>query len=133
MTASNQAPIEGLLSTGNAVDSDIFQRRFRGGNPMEIERSCSMVDTNESWIMDLIAKMVSQMSNMEFSILAEDGRFWVVTDSGERRSKRMTRRELDNAIKRSASAVRIAEAVGQEADPLLKMVSQQPISGGVSD
>ena len=82
--------------------------------------------------MESIAKMVSQMPNVKYSIQTKDGKYWVVTDGGERRSKRMTRRELNNAIKRSSTAVRIAEAVGQEADPLLKMVSQQSISGGIA-
>lgn len=69
------------------------------------------------------------MPNVKYSIKTQDGKYWIVTDAGEPRSKRMTRSELNNAIKRSVSAVKIAEAVGKEVDPLLKMVSQQQISG----
>ncbi len=70
--------------------------------------------------------MVSPMPDVNYSIQTGDGKYWVVTDTGERRSKRMTRRELNNAIKRSSSAVRIAEAVGQEVDPCSKWFPSNP-------
>lgn len=64
----------------------------------------------------------------KYKILTKDGKYIIATDAGVKRSKLMTRRELDNAIKRSSSAVRVAEAVGEEVDPLFRMLSKQPIS-----
>lgn len=60
-----------------------------------------------------------------FVLDMKDGKYSVKDDTGRRRSKWMTPGELNRAIRRSTTVVIVAEAVGEKADPILKMVARQ--------
>lgn len=63
-----------------------------------------------------------------FVLVRKNGKYSVQDGAGKRLTKWMTTEEFNRAIRRSTTAVNVAEAVGEEADPILKMVSKQQLA-----
>ncbi|MFJ2618110.1 hypothetical protein [Glutamicibacter sp. NPDC087344] len=69
-------------------------------------------------------EVASQNANLVLDF--KDGKYSVIdAATGIRHTKWITRSELNRAIDRSATAVKVAQAVGEEPNPILKMVSEQ--------
>lgn len=64
----------------------------------------------------------------KYVLVAVDGKYSIRDEQGKPVSRWPTRAELNNAILRSQTAVDVAEAVGRQAEPLLKMISEQKIA-----